>query len=156
MTYIELYEQYLTTMKSKYLPDGIDKLFELYKQELVDEQQILNILQGFKQAYTLASAQISRWTDETNLYVVWTCTSQACHELLKALQAFEPRERNKMSEAEKALEKILFNLYEMGGINKQRIKDGFLTDEEEMAYQRTLIFETITAIKNIFVELGEE
>jgi len=40
----------------------------------------------------------------------------------------------------------------MGGINKQRIKDGFLTDEEEMAYQRTLIFETITAIKNIFVE----
>ena len=61
-----------------------------------------------------------------------------------------------MSEAEKALEKILFNLYEMGHINKQRIKDGFLTDEEEMAYQRTLIFETITAIKNIFVELGEE
>jgi len=59
-----------------------------------------------------------------------------------------------MSEAEKALEKILFNLYEMGGINKQRIKDGFLTDEEEMAYQRTLIFETITAIKNIFVEQG--
>ena len=90
MTYIEIYEQYLTTMKSKYLPDGIDKLFELYKQELVDEQQILNILQGFKQAYTLASAQISRWTDETNLYVVWSCTSQACHELLKALQAFEP------------------------------------------------------------------
>ena len=40
----------------------------------------------------------------------------------------------------------------MGHINKQRIKDGFLTDEEEMAYQRTLIFETITAIKNIFVE----
>lgn len=57
-----------------------------------------------------------------------------------------------MSEAEKALEEILFNLYEMGRINKQRIKDGFLTDEEEMAYQRTLIFETIIAIKNIFVE----
>jgi len=61
-----------------------------------------------------------------------------------------------MNEAEKALEETIFNLYEMGGINKQRIKDGFLTDEEEMAYQRMLIFETITAIKNIFVELGEE
>ena len=59
-----------------------------------------------------------------------------------------------MNEAEKALEEVLFDLYDRGGINKQRIKDGFLTDEEEMAYQRTLIFETITAIKNIFVEQG--